>query len=269
MRQTGLFGLSDRLKRLSADGGPLETLGRIVDFEAFRPTLAAALAYGDGAKGGRPPYHPVAMFKVLILTARNTVSDTRMEYLTRDRLSWLRFLDFDFGAPTPDANTIQLFREKLTEASDLEKLCQLKERGYIAILEDCRQQREVSRLVVQCHSAPYETSKLMACALVSNTEVVIYKFYINNLTKNIGARRGHHPPMTMSSAIPTMVSSSENQRKPKSGLSGSWLMDFSFGGTTVAVPPVQITGSTGRSWPNRRRSLRGPCRSAHAWTACG
>jgi hypothetical protein len=38
MRQAGLFGLSDHLKRLSAHGDPLEELGRIVDFEAFRPT---------------------------------------------------------------------------------------------------------------------------------------------------------------------------------------------------------------------------------------
>jgi IS5 family transposase len=138
MRQAGLFGLSDHLKRLSADGDPLEALGRIVDFEAFRPVLVAALAYGNGAKGGRPPYDPVAMLKVLILAAQNTVSDAGMEYLIRDRLSWLRFLGFDLGAPTPDANTIRLFREKLTEANALDALFadfdrQLKERGYIAM----------------------------------------------------------------------------------------------------------------------------------------
>lgn len=138
MRHGGLFGLSDHLKRLSADGDPLEELGRIVDFEVFRPTLAAALAYGDGAKGGRPPYDPVAMLKVLILAAQNNVSDARMEYLIRDRLSWLRFLGFDLGAPTPDGNTIRLFREKLTEAGALDALFadfdrQLKERGYLAM----------------------------------------------------------------------------------------------------------------------------------------
>ena len=55
MRQAGLFGLSEHLKRLSAHGDPLEELGRIIDFEAFRPVLNAALAYGDRAKGGRPP----------------------------------------------------------------------------------------------------------------------------------------------------------------------------------------------------------------------
>lgn len=138
MRQAGLFGLSDHLKRLSAYGDPLEELGRIVDFEGFRATLAAALAYGDGTKGGRPPYDPVAMLKVLILAAQNNVSDARMEYLIRDRLSWLRFLGFDLGAPTPDANTIRLFREKLTESGALEALFadfdrQLRERGYLAM----------------------------------------------------------------------------------------------------------------------------------------
>lgn len=59
MRQAGLFGLSEHLKRLSAHGDPLEELGQIMDFDAFRPVLAAALVYGDGAKGGRPPYDPV------------------------------------------------------------------------------------------------------------------------------------------------------------------------------------------------------------------
>jgi len=136
MRQAGLFGLSDQLKRLSDCGDPLETMSRVVDFEVFRPALEKALAYGDGTKGGRPPYDPVAMFKVLIVAAQNTVSDARMEFLIRDRLSWLRFLGFDLGAPTPDENTIRLFREKLTRAGAIDALFvafdrQLRERGYL------------------------------------------------------------------------------------------------------------------------------------------
>lgn len=98
MRQSGLFGLSEHLKRLSANGDPLEELNRLIDFEIFRPALVTALSYGDGSRGGRPPYDAVAMVKVLILAAQNNVSDARMEYLTRDRLSWLRFLGFDLGA---------------------------------------------------------------------------------------------------------------------------------------------------------------------------
>ena len=138
MKQAGLFGLSDHLKRLSANGDPLEELGRIVDFEAFRPILDNALGYSDGTKGGRPPYDPVAMFKILILAAQNNVADARMEYLIRDRLSWLRFLGFELGAPTPDANTIRIFRERLTETKAITLLFEafdnrLRSNGYLAM----------------------------------------------------------------------------------------------------------------------------------------
>jgi IS5 family transposase len=138
LRQVGLFGLSEHLKRLSAHGDPLEELVRVVDFEVFRPALVLAMAYGRGARGGRPPYDPVAMFKVLILAVQNNVSDARMVYLVRARLSWLRFLGFDLGAPTPDANMIRSFREKPTETGALKGLFfvfdrELKQRGYLAM----------------------------------------------------------------------------------------------------------------------------------------
>lgn len=57
-----MFGSSKHLRRLrlSAQGNPLEELGQIIDFEAIQPTLLSATAYGDRAKGGRPPYNPVA-----------------------------------------------------------------------------------------------------------------------------------------------------------------------------------------------------------------
>jgi len=134
MKQAGLFGLLDHLKRLSANGDLLEELVRIVDFEGFRVILDNAMAYADGSKGGRPPYDCVAMFKILILAAQSNVADARME----DRLSWLRLLGFDLGAPTPDANTIRLFREKLTDAGTLQVLFdafdhRLRTNGYLAI----------------------------------------------------------------------------------------------------------------------------------------
>lgn len=140
LRQSGLFGLSDHMKQRSADGDPLEVAARLVDFEAFRPTLVAAWAYADGSKGGRPPYDPVVMLKVLGLAAQNNVSDARMEWLIPDRLSWLRFLGVDLGVATPDANTIRTFRERLTNAGALDPLFadfdrQLKARGYACPIE--------------------------------------------------------------------------------------------------------------------------------------
>jgi len=63
MRQAGLFGLSEHLARLSKDGDPLEVLEATLDFEDFRAWLVAGLGYGDGSKGGSPPFDPVSMFK--------------------------------------------------------------------------------------------------------------------------------------------------------------------------------------------------------------
>ena len=44
MRQTGLFGLSDQLERLSDCGDTLETMSSVVDLDFFRPVLEKVLA---------------------------------------------------------------------------------------------------------------------------------------------------------------------------------------------------------------------------------
>ncbi len=114
MHAPGLFDLTDHLARLSAMGDPFEALDCHVNFEVFRPVLVEVLGYGERPKGGRPPYDAVVMFKVLVLALMHNLSDERMEFLIRDRFSWLRFLGFQIGEPTPDQKTIWLFREKLT-----------------------------------------------------------------------------------------------------------------------------------------------------------
>ena len=57
--QAGLFDVDERLKRLGDLGDPLLAFAEIVDFEIFRPELLRALAYSDGALGGRPAFDPV------------------------------------------------------------------------------------------------------------------------------------------------------------------------------------------------------------------
>jgi IS5 family transposase len=138
MSQPGLFGLSEHLERLSQDGDPLEVLEATVDFEYFRGWLIEGLGYGDGARGGRPPFDAVSMFKALILQAQHNLSDARMEFMIRDRLSWMRFLGFDLGGATPDENTIRHFRNRLTETGTLKRVMkafdwQLQKKGYIPI----------------------------------------------------------------------------------------------------------------------------------------
>ncbi len=136
MEQRSLFGLSEHLERISRIGDPLEVLEATVDFEYFRGWLVEGLGYGDGARGGRPPFDPVSMFKALILQAQHNLSDARMEFMIRDRLSWMRFLKFDLGGPTPDENTIRHFRNRLTETGTLKRVMkafdwQLQKKGYI------------------------------------------------------------------------------------------------------------------------------------------
>ena len=81
MEQRGFFSLSEHLEKLSEHGGPLEALDATVDFEYFRGWLVEGLGYGDGRKGGRPPFDPVSMFKALILQAQHNLSDAKMEFM--------------------------------------------------------------------------------------------------------------------------------------------------------------------------------------------
>src|SRR5215831_18531475 len=120
--QPGFFDIDDRLKRLSDLGDQLETFRSAVDFELFRPELNAALGYTDRTEGGRPPFDPVLMFKILVIQATNNLSDERAEFLINDRLSFMRFLGLGLEDRVPDARTIWLFREKLTTAGAIKRL---------------------------------------------------------------------------------------------------------------------------------------------------
>lgn len=87
--QSGFFDVDDRLKRLSDLGDQLEAFRSVIDFEIFRADLLAALDYSDGSQGGRPPFDPVMMFKILVVQAANNLSDERAEFLINDRLSFM------------------------------------------------------------------------------------------------------------------------------------------------------------------------------------
>jgi transposase len=112
--QPGFFDFDDRLKLLSDLGDQLESFRSAVDLELFRPELNAALSYADRTEGGRPPFDPVLMLKILVIQATNNLSDERAEFLINDRLSFMRFLGLGLEDRVPDARTIWLFREKPT-----------------------------------------------------------------------------------------------------------------------------------------------------------
>jgi len=136
--QPGLFDLDERYAALSKAGDPLERLASVIDFEPFRYRLEKALKRSDGSKGGRPPYDPVLMFKILVLQALYGLSDDQAEFMVRDRLSFMRFLGLGFCDAVPDAKTIWLYRELLVQAGAIDKLFArfdrlLGEKGYLAM----------------------------------------------------------------------------------------------------------------------------------------
>ena len=90
--QPVFFDGDERLRALSAAGDPLERLAAVIDFEVFRGELEAALSRSDRAKGGRPAYDAVLMFKVLVLQTLYRLSDDQTEYQLRDRWSFMRFV---------------------------------------------------------------------------------------------------------------------------------------------------------------------------------
>jgi IS5 family transposase len=136
--QPGFWDIDERYARLSAAGDPLERLNAVVPWEVFRKPLAKALKRSDGAMGGRPPYDPVLMFKILVLQALYNLSDDQAEFMLQDRLSFMRFIGLGLSDKVPDAKTIWLFREHLAQARAVDNLFvrfdkHLSKAGYLAM----------------------------------------------------------------------------------------------------------------------------------------
>ena len=122
MGQPGFFDLDERYRTLAASGDPLIRLSELIEFEVFRTPLVTALVRSDGSKGGRPPYDPVLMFKILVLQTLYTLSDDATEFQIKDRLSFMRFLGLGLHDRVPVSKTIWLFREQLTRAGAITEL---------------------------------------------------------------------------------------------------------------------------------------------------
>lgn len=112
--QANLF---DILAHAEGTAGRKRGLDRleVIDWESFRPVLEGYLAYGDQKKGGRRPWCPVLMLKVLVLQRFFDLSDEETEFQIMDRFSFLRFLGLRPGDGAPDHATIWAFKERLGE----------------------------------------------------------------------------------------------------------------------------------------------------------
>ena len=122
MLQIGFFDQEERMEKLSKLGDSLVKLNKTIDWEKFRPILTNTLKKEAKGVGGRPPYDPVLMFKILILQRVYNLSDEQTEYQINDRMSFMRFLGLGLEDNVPDAKTIWLFRDNLTKAEVAKKL---------------------------------------------------------------------------------------------------------------------------------------------------
>src|SRR5438876_12309460 len=140
MRQKCFVDVERRLEAISAKGDPLETMRKMVRWEDFRADIEAVTetkAEERNSNAGRKPYDTILKFKIVVLQSLHDLSDEQTEYLIRDRLSFMRFLDLELEDPVPDATTIWLFREALAQAGLIDQLFErfgqhLEAEGYIA-----------------------------------------------------------------------------------------------------------------------------------------
>lgn len=146
MGQPGFFDLSRRYETLDKKADPLLTLAVVVPWEVFRPKLHAALVAQElrtpadqrrSAAGGKP-WDEVLIFKALVVQALYNLSDEQMEYPSRDRLSFMRFLGLGLEDAVPDATTLWLHREALARAGAVEELfaefdSYLRDHGFLAM----------------------------------------------------------------------------------------------------------------------------------------
>lgn len=91
----------------------MQILHKEVDWEAFRPVLLAKLKFSDQKKGGRPPFDPVYLFKIIVLQQLHGLSDDGMEArLYADRI-FQHLLAIGEPKDVPDAKTLWHFKERL------------------------------------------------------------------------------------------------------------------------------------------------------------
>ena len=141
MGQMGFFDLGNRYSGLDAKNEPLLKIDGVVPWEDLRARLEAVWRRADKvrkSRAGRKPWDAIVMFKTIILCALYNLSDDQVEHQIRDRLSFMRFLGLGLEGRVPDAKTVWLYREQLTQAGVIEALFEtfdgyLKDQGYLAM----------------------------------------------------------------------------------------------------------------------------------------
>lgn len=137
MKQPGFWDWEERQNKLNQKKDLLVRLNEMVEWETFRPLLEKIHEKPRKSRAGRKPMDVLVMFKLLVLQQLYNISDEELEYQVSDRLSFMQFLGFGLADEVPDATTVWLFRNQLTEQGLIEALFEqfdafLIEQGYAA-----------------------------------------------------------------------------------------------------------------------------------------
>jgi len=92
-------------------------LNEVIEWSYFRPLLEEVCGYTnrEAKKGGRPPFDPLLMLKVLVLQKYYGLSDEATEFEISDRDSFKHFLGLELGDDIPDARTIWDFKQRIEQ----------------------------------------------------------------------------------------------------------------------------------------------------------
>ena len=131
----GLFSALEHQQEVGRKKTGILKLRDLIEWERFRALLEELTYAGrDWSKGGKPPFDPVFMFKVLVLQKYHGLSDDATEEQIFDRWSFQNFLGLQPGDDIPDAKTIWDFKQRL-EAEGREGSRRLFE-AFGCLLED-------------------------------------------------------------------------------------------------------------------------------------
>ena len=106
------YGLREKYDQLKRFGDRLADMKTMIDWDRIKPLLSD-LYSNDTERGGRPNFDPILMVKVLFLQSTYGVVDEAMEIELYSNIRFINFLDYP--ETVPDARTIWLFRERLSE----------------------------------------------------------------------------------------------------------------------------------------------------------
>jgi transposase, IS5 family len=98
----------------------LVKLNQVIDWEAFTEILLPA--YKGLAEEGRPPYPPVVILKMLIISFLYRFSERQVEEATNFNLAIKEFVGLAVDELAPDHSTLSEFNKRLRESGGWDKL---------------------------------------------------------------------------------------------------------------------------------------------------